>query len=314
MESLDSKYTNLGSAAEGMWRQFEMGIAPVGEAILNLVNENLPLIQSVIDTVSTKVVEFVNLIPPAIADVRKKWDEDWGGMRTTAEQFATDMPDVLAGMWAEIDALFGREGAETKTDWESLWNGMTSFFTGVTTFIFTEFTALIKMLRLGLQNIGALLSGDWQTLWNGFTEFFNTWADFFLNIIEFTFGPALRDKFVGALHSAWDGMKDVWDDIKEWWDNTFGWLLGQNFSSSSFTPSNLGIVNPQNQGYAPTTQSALDSINYGYNSSQFHGVGFPQAQTSNATTINVNLQNGSYDQGFATGEGVLDAMRFRGAN
>src|SRR4030095_15406878 len=35
-EQLDSKYTNLGSVIEGMWRKFQVGIAPAGGAVLGV--------------------------------------------------------------------------------------------------------------------------------------------------------------------------------------------------------------------------------------------------------------------------------------
>lgn len=45
-ESLNAKYTNLGSVGEGMWRRMEVAIAPVGGVLLGLANDAMPAVEA----------------------------------------------------------------------------------------------------------------------------------------------------------------------------------------------------------------------------------------------------------------------------
>jgi hypothetical protein len=301
--ALDTKYSNLGAVAEGMWRKFEVGIAPAGEAILGFVNDNLPAVEGLVNSVSGAVVTFIGQIPLAFAATKKAWDEDLGGMRTAAEEFMTLDQDFEV-FWGKVNSAFDEGGQSNEDSWAE--------FLANSTNVFTSWVRLtLETLGTFFENWGntqdawqALTEGDWSTFWASIGGNFENAFDAMLNYIEFVFGVNLRDYLVQGMTDAWDGMKDTWNDIKEWWDNTFGGLFGS--APSSFTPD-FAVVNPANRtgGY-----NQVPSLNPG----AFSGQGSQwQMQPESATNnIVVNMTNGGYEHGFSAGEGILDAMRFRG--
>lgn len=310
VESLDSKYTSLGGVAEGMWRKFQVGIAPAGEAMLAFVNDNLPAIQTVVDGVSAKVVEFIELIPAALAGIKTGWDEDWGGMRTTVTEFADAAPKELEEMWISIGDLFAQNGQSTSEGWENFLGGLT---TGVSGWIL----ATLDSWGMAFQSMGALwdawsalFRGDWEGYWTNLGEFYELTMNQMLNWIEFFFGPEFRNAIVGGLTWAWDGMKDMWDAISGWWNSTFGSLglggVGQ---------SDLGIVNPQNMPQS-NSQQFLNDMNLGLDRSKYEGVTYPGASTSSYKfgDINVNVGAGvdPYSAGRQVVSGINDELRARG--
>lgn len=193
--------------------------------------------------------------------IKLAWDADWHDMRTTLDTFTTETPGQVQAFWDEVKKLFTVNGAQLNSDWAFLWGySIFSALTGFVTLVIANgtemFTALNGIISVG----GALIHGNWQGVWNGLYDVANAVTNAMLNMIEFVFGPELRDKLVGALTGAWDGMKAVWQNISSWWNSTIGALLGQtsglgsglNFGSDLGMPSpltatpNFAVVNPQN--------------------------------------------------------------------
>jgi hypothetical protein len=242
ISEMDTKYTSLGGVIEGMWRKFEVGIAPAGEAMLGFVNENLPAIQGVIGTVSGKVATFIGMIPLALMGIKKGWDEDWAGMRTTVTEFSTDMPVALAKMWLAIDTMFQTEGESTGDGWERFVEGLSTTTSSWLRVVIDSWTEAILSITALWGAWSAAFRGDWEGFWSGLAQFYEHTFNQILNWIEFVFGPELRNNIVGALNWAWDGMKEIWESISGWWGETFGKLFG---AISPFTPSEGGI-SPEN--------------------------------------------------------------------
>lgn len=300
---LDSKYTNLGSVAEGMWRKFEVGIAPAGEAILGFVNDNLPAVQELVDGVSSKIVEFIQAIPVALTEMHTKWDNDWAGIRSTWTEFKDALPNEQAAFWAEWNRTFDTGSGENQTSWEDFFRAVFGTVTGYGTLIIENWTLTLAIIGSSWRAFTAIFRGDWQSMWSETYTFWNSITDEFLNVIEFSFGADLRNAFAGALNGIWDTLASWWDTLKSWYNSTIGSIPGMTQLSGS---PDFAIVNPDNV-------RRINQINSG--GSGGFGGDEPQAQAQGNTTINnitVNQQNGSYEQGWATVDGVLDAMRFRG--
>jgi hypothetical protein len=306
ISGMDSKYSNLGSVFEGMWRQFQVGIAPAGEAMLAFVNENLPMLQGAVSTASGIVVTMIGNIPLAITAMRVAWDEDWAGMRTTITTFVNEVPVALQGMWTEIDLLFQREGDETGEGWENFWEGLSTFFSGWVLVVIDSWTEAIRSIRSLWEAGAALLSGDWEGFWDGMYNYMDSIANQILNFIEFWFGAELRNSMAGAMQGMWDGAKEKLAEMLQWWQNA--WVPFRNMLPFSEP------VNPNSPfaGLGDSGAAVIDNFQKGMEGrlSQLAGVGNTAPSTNYA--INVNMGNGGYENGFATGEGILDAMRFRG--
>lgn len=289
-DTLNQKYGDLGSVAEGMWRKFQVGIAPAGEAILGFVNDNLPEIESFVGAASDKIVEFVNKIPGAIEGIQTGWDEDWGGMRTTVDNFVLAVPIALEGMWTEIDLMFQREGDETGQGWENFWGEMSSFFTSWTLVVIDSWTMAIRSIRVLWDAWADAFGGDWEGFWSGLGEFYELTMNQILNWVEFTFGPELRNKIVGALTWAWDGMKAMWEQISAWWGESFGGLFG-----GGVTLPQIPVIPPEPQIIAPGGQASA----YGTSGNENH--------------INVYVERGDFEVvREATRLGLRQAQQMRG--
>jgi len=304
--NLDSKYTSLGSVIEGMWRQLQVGIAPAGEALLAFVHDNLPTIQGVVNTVSGAVVTAIELIPLAMMGLKRLWDEDWGHIRSTWETFAAELPKQQEEFWREWNQAFGSGSEENKMDWET-WLG--TLFSGLTRWVSTViqfFTTFLGNWNNTTEAWHALTIGDWETFWGKIGDNFNSGFDVLFEAIEI-FDVGFRDRLSGVVKGAIDNVKEMWDDFTDWWSSTFGGLLG---GVGNLIP-NLGFNQPNN---APnlSNQQIIDDIRGGASNFRLQGSAL---QDSNPTTVNqiqVNLANGGYESGFSAGEGILDAMRFRG--
>jgi hypothetical protein len=305
--TLDTKYSNLGSVIEGMWRKFQVGIAPAGEAMLAFVNENLPMIEGVVNSVSGMVVNLVGMIPLAMAGVKKIWEEDLGGMRTKAEEFMTLDKDFEL-FWIRVNSAFDNGGQSAEETWSTWLANTLGAFTSWVRMVLDTVGIFFENWGRTQDAFHALMTGDWDEFWKSIGGNFEGFANILLNFVEFVFGPNLRNGLVGAMNGAWEGLKDTWNDIKEWWDSTIGALLG---GSSNFTPTPSGF----NQQNAPglNNQQIIDDILGGAGNFKLQGNAFQESAPSTVNQIQVNLANGGYESGFSAGEGILDAMRYRGA-
>jgi hypothetical protein len=301
--SLDSKYTNLGSVAEGMWRQFEVGIAPAGEALLTLANDNLPAIQGVVDTVSAAIVAGVNLLPVAIAEAHKKWDEDWAGIRTTWENFASEMPQKQAEFWREWNTAFNTGSKENSDAWEGFFGGL---FGGASRWAGTVFDLLTTFLKNWNNTTTAwhaLTIGDWSTFWTNIGENFTNAFGVLLSAIDI-FDEGFKSRVLGALQSAWDGLKSLWTDFSGWWSSAWGSLAGIVMPKIE-TPTGGG----GNGGFGGSGFKLPDFNMPSLTPGDWPISASAAAGTTNHITVNTT---GGYENGFAAGEGIVDAMRFRG--
>lgn len=274
--SLDSKYTSLGSVVEGMWRKFEVGIAPAGEAILGLVNDNLPQIEGMVNTVSGLIVTAVGLIPLAISSARETWDSDWAGIRSTWESFANEMPEKQEEFWREWNKAFGDGSQENEDAWEQ-------FFANVFGRVHSWGTFTQDLLILILKNWNnttdawqAAWAGNWSEFWTNIGENFSNAFDTLLSFLDI-FNLGFKEKMIGGLQDAWNGLKSLWTDVAGWWNSTFGGLLG-------FDPV---TVNPGSGGGgggfgSDPYQPKIDAIN---NYDPLRGVG---ASYDNRRTNNLN--------------------------
>lgn len=305
VESLDSKYTNLGGAAEGMWRKFQMGIAPAGEAMLGFVNDNLPAIQTVVDGVSGAVVDFINAIPVAFAEARKAWDEDLGGMRTSAENFMTLDKDFET-FWGKVNNSFSEGGESNEESWAEFLANSTNVFTSWVRLTLETLGTFFENWGNTQDAWGAIFTGDWSTFWSSIGANFENAMDGLLNYVEFVFGVNLRDYLVGGMWSSWEALKDLWEDFSDWWANTWGSLVGMAPDIPAIRTPNL----PQSNA-----QQFLDDLNLGVNSSSFSGLQ-PQAQGATYNfgniVVPVNAAADPYQAGKDIGRGINDELRARG--
>lgn len=219
--------------------------------------------------------------------IRLAWDTDWGGIHTTWTEFATDLPNEQARFWEEWNKTFTSGSTQNANDWEGFLGGLSTFLTGWWRLTLENWTLSLTMMRSIFNTISDVMKGNWGQLWEDMKTALFSFTDIVLNYIEWVFGPNLRDKFAGALNGVWDTLKSWWNDVQTWWSSTVGTLTGVSLPTPNFA-----IVNSANTG-TPV------------------GGGGP-GNGGTVNNITVNTTGGSYDQGVATGEGILDAMHYGG--
>lgn len=294
IDTLNTKYADLGTVAEGMWRKFQVGIAPAGEAVLAVVNENLPLIEQLVGTASMKVVEFVNLIPPAIAEMKKKWDEDFAGMQTTWTEFQATSTQQHGVFMLEWNRTFSEGEGEIKIAWEDLFKFLLQHETDSLTQAQADWTEALKFIRAEYDIWSSLFEGDWQGTWDAIVNTGNLAMDSILDEIQSVFGPGLRDGIASALIIMWDTMKDIWESIDLWWSEKLGALLDGIGLLPDGSPFGLGSSVPAGAGAG----ASIAATGAGYGSE---------------TYVNVYVERGDADVVRDAAEiGVRRAQRSRG--
>jgi len=278
----------VGTAVQNFYKYLGDGM-PVLEAVQQAIADVLP------DDWKTKWNDFANGIQGTINTVtgiiqtnagwwRLAWEVNLGGMRTSAEDFMT-LDQDFTRFWVRVNAAFTQGETQNSTDWAT--------WLGNTLGVFTNWVRFaLDTLGIFFDNWGrtqrawhALTQGDWTTFWTTLGGNFEGAMNVILNFVEFVFGPNLRNYFVKGMTDAWDGMKQTWNDIQNWWNSTIGALFGQTVA---ITPS-FAVVNPANTGGGASASAASGTVN----------------------NIVVNT-TGGYDNGVAAGDGIVDALRFRG--
>lgn len=327
LTTLDTQYNTLGDVAAGMWRKFQVGIEPAGKAILDMVNDNLPLITQLVESASAGVVKFVNLIPGAIADVKKKWDENWAGMRTTYTEWEATTTQQNAVFWMEWNRTFNTEADETTFTWETMFRNLSQHAAEQSNAMNEQLINGMKYLRMQRQFWGSLIVGDWESMFDAMGDLADHALDW---ILERTgdWGVSAREVIVGALNNMWEGMKQVWEDIDKWWSGNLGKLLdtfGLLPESRSqwgwdepppppvIDPSK-GTVNPWNQrNWNSREGDSMDWLNENWR--EYEAPMQPQSSinSGNSYAISVSLNGSATEQdGRAVGAGILQEFRARG--
>lgn len=242
--------TGLGASFDKIKATWATTMIDVGAKLAPLVDESLPAFQGAVNTLGGIIVNVFGYIVLEVKDLHTKWDENWGGMRTTLDIFTKEVPGQWQIFWDQFNHIsdVGMEGATT--DWQLNWGySWPQAITGFITLALAEMTEFTIAINGILRAFYALFYGDWAGFWAGLYQTLNAAVDDMLNVIEYIFGPGIRDKLVGALTWAWDGMKDIWKNIADWWNSTIGSLIGTQADVGS--QLNLGVVNPHNVGGLP---------------------------------------------------------------
>lgn len=280
----------VGLAFQTFYDNLDSGLGPLEaarQAIYDVLPDDLKqkwldISGDIMGTLNTMVGNVQN----AMGWIKLAWDSNWHDMRVTIDTFTTETPGQVQMFWDEVKRLFTVNGAQLNSDWAFLWGyNIVSALTGAVTVIIANATLMFTALN-GIFHAGySLIHGDWQGFWDGLYDVAESVTDAMLNMIEYIFGPNLRDAFAGALNGVWDTLKSWWSDIQSWWNSTVGSLPGM-----MATP--LAIVNP---------------VNVSGGGGGGGGGGF--SGTTNNIVVNTT---GGYDNGVAAGDGIADALRFRG--
>lgn len=262
------KYDSFSEAIAGIGRQLEVGLLiPLGDSILpllndftNFINEHMPEIQSVMQTVMDVIgdaiqsletpinfiVECISFLADAITSWVNDNSEKIEEVKGTFEGFKTKVDEVFNNVKTLLDAFVG---AFTRI-WEKYGDDILSFISDTWDGIVNTIDGVFTLINDLLAVFTALFNGDWEALWAGLkkfaedawnevTEWFELAIDIFNQIVsgaETMFediGESIIDFILTGLTSAWDGIASWFSDKIEWIQEKLGiWRNAQSEMST----------------------------------------------------------------------------------
>lgn len=231
--------------------EFAEGVQRFAENVQSFVESASTAIQTMVTNLSGTIGTIQGRITTMIGWIRLAWQVDWGEIRSTWEKFAAEMPAKQEAFWEEWNRAFNEGSNVNLNNWEDFWgNVFYGFFRWVTT-TFDLVTTFLRNWNNTTTAFHAALEGDWETFWSNIGENFTNAFDVFLSAVDI-FDKGFKERLLGSVQGAWDGLKSLWTDFAQWWSDTFGRLLG--IETPAIIRPDLGIVNPNNivpQQYNP---------------------------------------------------------------
>ena len=303
MEELNSiKYDSFSEAIAGIGRQFEVGLLlPLGDSILpllnefaNFINDNMPLIQSVMETVMGAIgsiiqsletpINFIIGCISALVQTITNWVNDNGDkieeVKGTFEGFKTKVDEVFNNVKGLLDAFVG---AFTKV-WETYGEDISKFISdvweGIKNTIDGAFTIINDLLTI----FTALFSGNWEAVWDGLkklaedawnklTQWFEGALDIFNQIVN---GASTLFEDIGEsiIDFILSGLKSAWDEIANWFSDKINWIQGE-LSIWKSAQNEMSTVNDSGHGggsrsFSGTHASGLREVPYDGYIAQLH--------------------------------------------
>ena len=245
------RYDSFSEAIAGIGRQFEVGLLiPLGDSILpllneftNFINEHMPEIQSVIETVmgaigsviqslETPINFIVDCIGTLVETVRG-WVTDNGDsieeLKGIFEGFKTKVDEVFNNVKGLLDAFVG---AFSKV-WGKYGDDITEIATNVFNGIVNTIDGVFNIINGLLEVFTNVFKGDWDAVWKSLkdlavlawdevTQWFEGAINVFNDIVETAeqmfedIGESIIDFILSGLTNAWDGIASWFSDKIDW--------------------------------------------------------------------------------------------------
>lgn len=231
-----------------------IAVAGLTAGILHLWETNEGFREFVIEAwenIKTSVVSAMQVVGDAVTNtlstISTAWQNDWGGMRTTAEGLIIWFTDEFLPLFEEVTNLFLgymeglRIGIEENwqlisgifsTALQAIQTNITVAFTAMKGFIMTTWQVMSGFLKTGL----AILRGDWSAAWEAIKgTIIGVWTSIQTTVttIASEIWGFVTDQFDkigidvgGALNSLLETMKTVWSRIVQTVKNAINELLG----------------------------------------------------------------------------------------
>ena len=217
-DSLGAKYDNLGSLIEGWKRRALVAIAPIGDKMLELANEQTPRVEAAFSLLEEHIPAAIDFVVNAFDTGLSFLEDRLGGNNEQIQ----DILNIAQRFWDEHGDAIMR---------------IVRNVGDVVSLIFDQFVGnILDIVQLGLQ----LLTGDWegagetlervwQRTWDTAKGIATAALDSVLAILgefipDFSLsGEALIDGLLGGLQASWESVK--------------GWFSGLSWPSLPSLPS-----------------------------------------------------------------------------
>lgn len=287
----------------------------------NWFNENLPRIQTIVETVLGAISKFWaengDAIMKVINDV----------LRIAVQLFDTGLHTILDTVTLVLQLLTGD------------WAGAADTFQRITSRLWETIGSIVSLaldgLKATLQIFISLATSIWDGLWNtlktavttGAAAVTGAWSELFRLIGEkiTNFGSTIREGAGNLVSSFLDGLKDDWHIVEDWFGGKLQGLRDKlPFSEPRDPTSPLRNLAKSGKALVEMVQSGIDSAQLNISSAlPAGGLLAPAVEgattNNNGHTINlggVNITvNGATDSGSVKGavnDGLLSALRSAG--
>lgn len=245
------KYDSFSEAIAGIGRQFEVGLLiPLGDSILpllndfaNFINEHMPEIQSVMETVMNVIGDVIQSLETpinfiidcigALVETVKNWVTDNGDsieeLKGIFEGFKTKVDEVFNNVKGLLDAFVG---AFSKV-WGKYGDDITEIATNVFNGIVNTIDGVFNIINGLLEVFTNVFKGDWDAVWKSLkdlavlawdevTKWFEGAINVFNDIVETAeqmfedIGESIIDFILSGLTNAWDGIASWFSDKIDW--------------------------------------------------------------------------------------------------
>lgn len=233
-ETLDAKYGNLGSAVEGYKRRALVALEPIGNALLGLANDAMPLVDSAFAFFETSIVPAIETAAGVVQGFLANLEEGMTPMDAFIEAiWDIAPPEVLAFLVDLRDNIFPAISAWFTNNVQPVlamvagfvgWQDVLAAVGVVVASVVLPALAGILAAAAPVIAVGALLVGAialvrtaWENDWGGIQGKVQTAVTFIQNIITTvmtgiqTFWDAHGQTILTAAETVWEAIKTAID-------------------------------------------------------------------------------------------------------
>lgn len=224
------KYDDFGSAMEGIGRQLEVGIMiPIGEKILpilndfaNWINQHMPTIQSVFETVSNVIGGAIDFIVGGIKNFINACNDSntnvgaiWNSIKEVIVAFIDYIKAEIEKFVEAIKIIWDLFGDEILMVIEIIWDN-------ICIVVETALNTIKNIINI-LTNI---IKGDWSAVWESVKKLFSDIWEGIVNLITSFLenihnsvlekATAISNKWTEIWNNIKSTIKDIWTNICNW--------------------------------------------------------------------------------------------------
>lgn len=211
-DSLNAKYDNWPALWEGIKRSALVAIEPLGQKLLELANNVMPLVTVAFDWMKNDLPPIITTVTTAIDtgvafitglfqnDLAPALTENAGFFQTTFTQIS-EIVTAVAGIIMEVVGVVSQyltdHGAEIKLVLSGAWTVIQAVITGA-----------LAIIQGVVQTVLAVIKGDWQGAWDAISTMVETVLASLGKIVE-----GQLNMLLGIFGSSISDIKAKWDQF-----------------------------------------------------------------------------------------------------
>ena len=330
MEGMGGSIDDVSERSVGLSERWQISMTglrnsllPVGNELMALGLEAMPFVEEAAGRMA-KLLSAT--LPGAIGEVREAWAEDWGGIRSTAEETgrgleiewikirlqAALLVQEMEREFADADITIDWAGiripvteqTQFAVTWEEMWDSALDVSSRGLTNIFGQVRRGLQYMR-GLFKYGfSLITGDWAGAWDGWKTAAEAGLDSVLGLVN-VWSPKLASLIRGIGELMVNILKAEWEMYIGWFRDNIVVPISKWFSSLS-----MPAGEPTGVAYDTGGPTRLPRGAQVFNANQSRGLG--GGRGGDTITINVYGASDPSATGRAVERGVLSAKRRAG--